>query len=197
MAWRQLQRALQDRRAPSNMQIHREQSLPIFATDGWLDRLDSTTAHLVVAIQLRDAISEMLDGGMAEAGAALLFGHPRLLKEAADPLRLHRPAKGEMKKADEVIRLATRWGETEAKELNTAWIQGLPVDDLGSVRRLANFDEATSCRQIEAMVGDCSEAGGWLAVALAAANAESSAKPQLILCAEGDESIAMVCRKKV
>ncbi|KXU93632.1 hypothetical protein CR51_28785 [Caballeronia megalochromosomata] len=193
----QLRAALKDRRAPTDRRIDREESLSIFATDDWLDRRDEQTVHLVIAMQLRDAISTMLDGGVAEAGAALLIGNPRLLKDASTHvLRLHRPARGTMNTAAEVIELASRWGKTDTKNLDAAWVQGLPVDDLGSLRKSANLNEALPWRQIEASVGDCSDAGGWLAVALAAASADSSSNPQLVLCTQGNELTALVCRKE-
>lgn len=189
----QLRRALKARRVPSLLRIEFEERLSIFATDDWLDREDAKTSHLVIAIQLRDAISEMLDDAAAEVGTALLLSDPRSKGVNAGALRLHRPASGKVQK---VIEQSTRWGKAESNNLDTVWIQGSPTDDLGRVRGAANLDETIPWQQIEASVGDCSDAGAWLAVALATANADSTSSPQLVLNVQGDELTALVCRKE-
>ncbi|WP_162068634.1 hypothetical protein [Burkholderia sp. THE68] len=193
----QLRRTLKIRYPSLNSTINHEEALSIFATDAWLDQEIEKTVHLVIAIQLRDAISKLLDGGVAEAGTALLLGDLRWSKDAGAPaLCLHRPARGEMEEVAKLIGLASRWGCVDATDLDSVWTQGTSVDGLGQIRRAANIDAEISWRQIEASVGDCSEAGVWLAAALAAANANSTSKPQLILCAQGHELIALVCRRE-
>ncbi|WP_277182336.1 hypothetical protein, partial [Caballeronia sp. BR00000012568055] len=191
-----VQQALQALHAPSDVRIEFQESLSIFTTDGWLDRRDRKVAHLVIAIQLRNAISEMLVGGAAEAGVALLLGHPRLLEEPnASALRLHRPARGKANEAADVIGRASRWGKTSAKEFGAIWTNGLLEDDQSLVRRSVNVSEQAQWRSIESSVGHCEDAGGWLAVALAAANADQASSPQLVLCAQDSELTALVCRK--
>ncbi|SAK97642.1 hypothetical protein AWB82_07150 [Caballeronia glebae] len=193
----QLRRTLKVRHASLNTRVDPEKTPSIFATDAWLDQEDEKTVHLVIAIQLRDAISKLLDDGHAEVGTALLFGDPKLFKEAnASALCLHRPARGEVNDLANVVGLASRWGEADAKSLNSVWVHGLPADDLGEARRAANLDERISWRRIEASVGDCSDAGEWLAAALAVANADSTSNPQLVLCAQGNELIALICKRE-
>lgn len=194
----QMRRILKNRHPSLDLRVEHEETLPIFTTDAWLDQKTEKTVHMVIAIQLRDAISKLLDGGVAEVGTALLLGNLRLFEEAdASTLRLHRPARGEMNDVTKVVGLASRWGNADARNQYSGWIQGLPTDDLGQIRRAANLDEEMSWRQIEASVGDCSEAGEWLAVALAAASADATSNTQLILCAQGNELIALVCRKEL
>ncbi|OMG75427.1 hypothetical protein [Burkholderia ubonensis] len=174
-----------------------EYTIPLFRTDAWHDNRDVNTAHLLVAVELRDAISAVLSDGVAEAGVALLVGRPRHTT-AAMPigLRLHRPAKGTLDAAARTIELAARWGQSSRDRLRTVWAHGLTSDSGSAVRQAASFPEETRWIALETSVGDCSGAGPWLAVALAAESARTTGDPQIVLCGEGKELIALMCRKQ-
>jgi hypothetical protein len=174
-----------------------EHAIPLFRTDAWLDKQYINTANLLVAIELRDAISAVLSDGVAEAGVALLVGHPRLTSPANPVgLRLHRPAKGTLDAAASTLELATRWGQSLRGRLHTVWVHGLTSDAMSAVRQAASFPDKTRWIALETSVGDCSGAGPWLAVALAAESARTTGDPQLVLCGEGEELIALMCRKQ-
>ncbi|KUZ98566.1 hypothetical protein WI41_02590 [Burkholderia latens] len=170
-------------------------TIPLFRTDAWLDIRDVQTARLLVAIELRDAISAVLSDGVAEAGVALLVGHPR----PASPdkpvrLRLHRPAKGALDTATSTLELAVRWGQSSRDRIRAVWAHGLTSDTMSAVRQAASFPDETRWIALQTSVGDCSGAGPWLAVALAAESARATGDPQLVLGGEGEELIALICR---
>jgi hypothetical protein len=169
----------------------------LFRTDAWLDHRDANTAHLLVAIELRDAISALLSDGVAEAGVALLVGHPRLALPAMPAgLKLHRPAKASLDAAAGTLELAIRWGQSSCDRVRTVWANGLTSDGVSAVRQRASLPDGTRWIVLETSVGDCSGAGPWLAVALAAESARTTGDPQLVLSGEGDELTALVCRKQ-
>ncbi|RQR49644.1 hypothetical protein DIE19_31425 [Burkholderia sp. Bp9126] len=158
-----------------------EQGHSLFRADAWLDNRDVNTAYLLVAIELRDAISAVLSDGVAEAGVALLAGHPRLASPATSlGLRLHRPAKGTFDANARTLELAARWGQSSCDRLRTVWAHGLTSDSASAVRQAASFPDETRWLPLETSVGDCSGAGPWLAVALAAENARTTGDPQLV-----------------
>jgi hypothetical protein len=174
-----------------------EPAIPLFQTDAWLDERDPNTAYLLIAIELRDAISTVLSHGVAEAGVALLVGHPRLSSSAMPSvLRLHRPAKGAPDPAASTLELAARWGMSSIDLLRAAWTHGLTSERTSAVRKAVRFGEQTSWMALESSVGDCSGAGPWLAIALAAESARTSGDPQLVVCEEDDKLVALVCRKQ-
>jgi hypothetical protein len=170
--------------------------IPIFQTDAWFDGTDTNKAYLLIAIELRDAISTVLSDGVAEAGVALLVGHPHLL---ASPLRsittrLHRPAKGEPGAIKETLELATSWGESSIDQMRTVWTDGLTGDHATVVRQAASLKDDTRWMTLETSVGDCASAGPWLALAFAAENARATGEPQLVLSRQDDELVALVCK---
>ncbi|MEX3917146.1 hypothetical protein AB4Y43_13045 [Paraburkholderia sp. BR10872] len=174
-----------------------EQGHSLFRTDAWLDNRDDNIAYLLVAIELRDAISALLSDGVAEAGVALLAGHPRLVSPVMPVgLRFHRPAKGTFDTAARTLKLAARWGQSSCDGLRTVWAHGLTSDSASAVRQSTSFPEETRWFPLETSVGDCSGAGPWLAVALAAESARTTGDPQLVVCGEGKELIALTCRKQ-
>ncbi|AXF22847.1 hypothetical protein CUJ89_20300 [Burkholderia pyrrocinia] len=174
-----------------------EHTVPLFRTDAWLDNRDVNTAHLLVAIELRDAISTVLSDGMAEAGVALLVGDPRLTSPPMPVgLGLHRPANGTFDAAASTLELAIRWGQSLRDQLRTVWAHGLTHDGMSAVRQTASLPDEARWITLETSVGDCSGTGPWLAVALAAENARTMGDPQLVLCGEGKELIALMCRKQ-
>ncbi len=100
--------------------------LSLFETDAWHDRLDPRDAQMLVAIGLRNAVSERLQDGAAEAGIALLLARPGVARSAAtDVLHLHRPAIGPAGDVGKTLGLAARWGWTESRRLTTVWASGL------------------------------------------------------------------------
>ncbi|NTX26556.1 hypothetical protein HT746_05290 [Burkholderia pyrrocinia] len=174
-----------------------EHTISLFRTDTWLDNRAVDAVHLLVAVELRDAISSVLSDGVAEAGVALLVGHPRLESPAMPVgLRLHRPARGGLDTAARTLELAARWGQTSRDRLRTVWTHGLTGDRVSAVRQAASFPDETRWISLETSVGDCSGAGPWLAAVLAAESARTTGDPQLVLCGEGEELIALMCRKQ-
>ncbi|WP_345812097.1 hypothetical protein AAGS40_14225 [Paraburkholderia sp. PREW-6R] len=174
-----------------------ERGHSLFQIDAWLDSREVNTAYLLVTIELRDAISAVLSNGVAETGVALLAGRPRLASPAMPVgLRLHRPAKGTVGTAARTLGLATRWGQSSCDRLHTVWTHGLTSGSASAVRQAVSFAEETRWFALETSVGDCAGAGPWLAVALAAENARATSEPQLVLCGEGKELIALTCRKQ-
>ena len=174
-----------------------EHAVPLFRIDAWLDNRGRDTAYLLIAIELRDAISQVLSDGVAEVGVALLIGHPRLASAAMpSALRLHRPAKGALDVAAGTLELAARWGQSSIERLLPVWTHGLTGERTSAVRKAASFPEQTRWMALESSIGDCSGAGPWVAVALAAESARATGDPQLVLCREDDELVALMCRKQ-
>ncbi len=174
-----------------------EHTSSLFRTDAWLDKRDVNTVYLLIAVELRDAISAVLSGGVAEAGVALLVGGSRLASTANSVgLRLHRPAKDSLDAVTRTVGLASRWGQAPRDRLRTVWTHGLTDDSVGAVRQAAPFPDQTHWNVLENSVGDCSGAGPWLAVALAAETARITGDSQMVLCGEGKDLIALVCRKQ-
>ncbi|MGF6853901.1 hypothetical protein [Paraburkholderia sp. CI3] len=174
-----------------------EHSPSLFRTDALLDNRDVNMAHLLVAIELRDAISAVLSDGVAEAGVAVLVGRPRLVSSASSSgVLLHRPAKATLDAAARTLELAARWGQSSRDRLRTVWAHGLTGDSVSAVRQAASLADETQWNALETSVGDCSGAGAWLAVALAAESVRITGDPQMVLCGEGKELIALMCRKQ-
>jgi len=170
-----------------------ELAVPLFRADAWHDRRDRGRAHLLIAIELRDAISTALSDGVAEAGVAMLVGARHLTSASSPDLDLHRPAKGARDVVATTVELAARWGKVPVDRLMTGWTHGLPVDQATSIGKAA-VSGSTQWVALETLVGDCAGVGPWLAVALAAEGARTTGEPQLVLCGEGEELTALVCR---
>lgn len=174
-----------------------EHASSLFRTDAWLDKSDANAVHLFIAVELRDAISAVLSGGVAEVGVALLVGQPRLASQInSTGLWLHRPAKDSFDAAARTLGLAARWGRASRDRLRTVWAHGLTDESVSVVRQVASLSEATRWNVLETLVGNCSGAGPWLAVALAAESAGTTGETQIVLCGEGKDLIALVCRKQ-
>lgn len=174
--------------------VSKVDAIPLFRADAWLDQRKSNTAHLLIAVELRDAISTVLADGAAEAGTALLIGHPRPTSPSTrSAVRLHRPAKDTFDAAARTLELATRWGHSPRDRQLTVWTHGLTSEKTSAVRQAASFRDATRWIALETSVGDCAGAGPWLAVALAAENARTTGDPQMVLCGEGNELTALMC----
>lgn len=170
-------------------------AIGLFRTDAWADRRDPEVARLLIAIELRDAISAVLSGGVAEAGVALLVGHPRLTSAVPTQVRLHRPSRGTFDAANTTLKLAARWGRSSVDHPRTVWSHGLTLDQAGGIRQAATIPDGTPWIALESSVGDCSRAAPWLAVALAAESARATGQPQFVLCNDGERLVALVCKK--
>jgi hypothetical protein len=169
------------------------ENVSLFQIDAWLDSKDAKLAHLLVAIQLRNAISEVLAAGSAEAGVALLFGLP---SHAQTPtVHVHRPSKGAQDAIDATLALATRWGASRAPEFKASWERSVSPPFRTAIQSSSELDPNTSLISLDTSVGDCGIAGSWLALALASQQAMNTAEPQLVLVQEGGELIALTCKK--
>lgn len=173
-------------------------SSSVFRTDAWLDGMKPQVAHLLVAVRLRKAVSELLQDGVAEAGVALLLGHPGLARTKTENpfLLLHRPARGPADAVSVTLEHAMRWGKTAAAGVRTVWSHGLSPELEVAIKSAPQLDGERSKIDLKATVGDCGEAGGWLATALAAELATRTGDPQLVLTQEGSDLIALMCRKQ-
>lgn len=177
--------------------VSSEHRISLFRTDAWHDNQDVNTAYLIVAIELRDAISAVLSDGVAETGVALLVGRPRLVSPALPNwLALHRPAKGKFDAAATTLEAAIRWGQSSRGRFRTVWAHGVARDSMSMVPQAVLFADETRWISLETLVGDCSDSGSWLAVALGAENARMTGEPQLVLCGEGEELMALTCKKR-
>lgn len=168
--------------------------LSLFDVDAWADRLPADEVQLVVALQLRRAISERLDGGVAEAGVALLVGRPGASQHGC-ALHLHRPAKDSAQSASDCVALAMRWGRTSTEGIGTVWDQALSDEVVTHLKSSSPLGDAVTWVDLAKTIGNSGSAGAWLATVLAAENAARSAQSQLVLTQEGDRCIALVCRK--
>jgi hypothetical protein len=170
--------------------------LPLFQIDAWLDGREADKIYLLIAIELRDAISVVLSDGVAEAGVALLVGRPHLLPPPlrSATTRLHRPAKGNSDAIEETLELATSWGGLSTDQMCAVWTHGLTAEQATAVKQAASLKDDTNWMSLETSVGDCSSAGPWLAAAFAAENVRATGQPQLIVSREDDELVALVCK---
>ncbi|WP_368621713.1 hypothetical protein [Paraburkholderia sp. BR13444] len=170
----------------------------VFRIDALLDSMRPDVVHLLVAVQLREAVSERLQDGAAEAGVALLLGHPDIAekKSEASALLLHRPARGQVHTIGETLENAMRWGETASTNVGAFWTHGISPEMEVAIRSSPTFDGKKSRIDLRTTVGDCGEAGGWLATALAAEFAARTGDPQLVLTQADRDLITLVCRKQ-
>lgn len=175
----------------------RDEHPSLFRADGLHDTLKPADAHLLIAIELRKAVSERLQDGVAETGCALLLRRPgRNLPVHAPAVYLHRPATGAFDAVDKTLELASRWGQASSTNLGTVWSHGLPEELVLALRSSPRLGEQTRWLDLGATVGTCGGAGAWLATAMAAEHASVTGDPQLVLTQEGSDMIALVCRKK-
>ncbi|WP_321908734.1 hypothetical protein [Paraburkholderia sp. J11-2] len=171
--------------------------LPLFATDAWLDGRRNGNIILLIALQLHDAISRLISDGIAETGVALLVSPVTFTRDAfQSSVRLHRPAQGPFDSVSDVLGLATRWGRTTPACASPAWSHGVAIEQLNEFRLERNSGDRLKVDALEESVGNCSGAGSWLALAMAAECANASGKEQLVISGEGNGFTALVCRTK-
>jgi hypothetical protein len=189
-----LRRMLNEMRLNADVTVEaKNENVSLFQVDAWLDSKDAKLAYLLVAIQLRNAISEVLAAGSAEGGVALLFGLPSHAQTST--VHVHRPSKGAQDAIDSTLALATRWGVSRASEFKAAWESSVSPRFRTAIQSSSEFDPNTSLIGLDTSVGDCGIAGSWLALALASQQAMNTAEPQLVLVQEGEELVALTCKK--
>jgi hypothetical protein len=170
-----------------------EDHVSLFRADDWHDQLRPGEVRLLLSLQLRRAISELLEDGNAEGGVALLVARPGAVCSDTS-LRLHRPAMGRVDAEGEPFARALRWGGVEASQIRTIWSHALADELAHPVRASPQFSQDLQWTDVSATVGQCDGAGAWLALALALEHARLTGGPQLVLSQQGDELIALVCR---
>jgi hypothetical protein len=181
------------------VKTNREHS-SLFKADAWHDNATPNEAYLFIAIQLRNAISERLQDGTAETGIALLLSHPDVARKILPPrisLSLHRPAIGPADAVSQTLELAARWGRADSTQIKTVWSHALSGELMRLVKSSPSFGEHKQWIDLSATVGICDGAGAWLATALAAEHASLTDDPQFVLTQEGNDLIALVCRKQI
>ncbi len=172
-----------------------EEHFSLFRVDAWHDSLKPREVRLLIALQLRKAISERLQDGVAEAGVALLLSRPGTGLNHKTSLQLHRPAKGAADGEDQPFALAMRWGQTAASHIKTIWSHVLTEDLNHSVKYAPQLSQDTQWIDVGTSVGNCDGAGAWLAAALAMEHAKLTANPQLVLSEQDGDLVALVCTK--
>jgi hypothetical protein len=172
------------------------EKVSLFQVDSWLDESNDTTLHLIISIQLRNAISNQLEKGDAEAGVALLMGHPSFAAVLADQttVSIHRPAQGQREKLDDTLLRAMRWGRSTVADLDTVWTCHMSPNSYSAIRASNYFKPNTVSCDLNMTIGDCGFASPWLTLALAARQAITSGSAQSVIVHEGEEIIALACK---
>lgn len=175
------------------------EKVSVFQVDSWLDESNDRTVHLIVAMQLRNAISKLLEKGVAEAGVGLLMGYPSFAAGLSDRISvsIHRPARGPCETPGDALARAARWGRSAAGKIDTAWTCNVPPNSSSVIPLSDHFKPNTVSCDLNATIGDCGSASPWLALALAARHAFGSGRPQAVIVQEEDEIISLVCKAEV
>lgn len=171
----------------------------LFRADAWHDGATPNEAYLFIAIQLRNAISERLQDGTTETGIALLLSHPDVARKIPPQrvsLSLHRPVIGSADAVSHTLELAARWGRADSTQIKTVWSHALSGKLMRLVKSSPSFGEHKQWVDLATTVGIFDGAGAWLATALAAEHASLTDDPQFVLAQEGNDLIALVCRKQ-
>jgi hypothetical protein len=172
--------------------------LSLFQADLWFDDGHSDRVNLLVAIQLRKAVSETLANGVAETGSTLLVSSPSIARHIGERsvLWLHRPAKGTTEELVETLKLAVRWGKTSLVNVGTTWRTGLSRQAIRTIRSSCQFGHETGTVNLDTSVGRAGIGRAWLASTLGAANAAATNESQLVIAQEGDDLLALVFEKQ-
>lgn len=173
--------------------------LSLFRADSWFDDMHPDSIHLLVAVQLRNAVSETLANGVAESGSMLLVSSPSMAQRLGEkfPLWLHRPVKGTLDKLPETLELAICWGRASSDEVGTTWLTGLSEEATRTIRSSSQFGSKTGNVSLDTSVGNVGIGRAWLATTLGAANAAATEKPQLVIVQEGNDLLALVCERQI
>jgi hypothetical protein len=173
-------------------------SMSLYAIDGWLDRRTGRAGHLVIAVQLRSAISGGLPPGKAEAGVAVLL--TGALDESGEPIaavRAHRPTGSTAGSLEKGIAHALQWANCAAHAVETLWDAGLDEPLATAFRSLEGSVHNAPSIELARTIGDAGIAAPWLALAFSAARTQENAGAQLILDQDDGDLVAMICRKKI
>lgn len=174
------------------------ETLPPYTVDGWLDASARHTRHLVLAVQLRGAISGEMQLGQAEAGVAVLLGDTLDgLRNATALAYAHRPTRSDMESIPIGVANALRWGHCSDESVDAVWNTGLAEPLVKAFKSLGGAVNDAPAVELTQTIGNAGVATPWLALALAAANAKEGAGTQLILDQQEGDLVAMVCRRKV
>lgn len=172
--------------------------LSLFEIDTLADTLPPGEVQLLIALQLRRAISEQLGSSVAEAGVALLIGRPCASGTSATngaAIHLHRPAAGDAEALADVVSSASSWGMSAIAGIGAAWNHGFSDEAVSRYKAMSGLAKSVTWLDLHNTVGDCGSAGPWLGVALAADHAGRSGTPQLLIAREDERVIALLCRK--
>lgn len=159
------------------------------AIDAWLDRPDTMQTLLVITLNLTEKIVE----GGGEAAAALLMSsseRPEVNRNVV--VQIHRPE--QMKTTQEMSRAllqALHWGDTTQEEIKHIWLTGTGVSNKATALLSTagvRFPVAGQPCDIDLKTGLTKNVSPWLAIAVAADQAEQSKSPQLVMYVP-DESI--------
>lgn len=161
--------------------------------DSWHDQLKPGDARLLVCLQLRKAVSELLQDGVAEAGAALLVARPETVRNAPS-LHLHRPAQGEADGKSSAVDLAIRWCRADASQVSTIWSHALSEGLMRPAKSSSKLSRDAQWLDVATTVGNCNGAGAWLATVLALEHARQTGSPQLVLSELDNELIGLACK---
>ena len=174
------------------------ESLPLYALDGWLDARACHARHLVIAVQLRGAISGEMQRGQAEAGTAVLLSSTLAgVRDATALAYAHRPTRGDRESVSTSVINALRWGHCSDGHIDAAWNAGLAEPLVEAFKRLGGAVNDAPSMALAQTIGNVGVAAPWLALSLAAAKAKEGAGAQLILDQQEGDLVAMVCRRKV
>ena len=178
--------------------VHLLESLPLYTLDGWLDTSMPDTRHLVLAVQLRGAISGEMQPGEVEAGVAVLLDATEAGSHEATALaHAHRPTRSDMESISNGVANALRWGHCSDGHIDATWNAGLAEPLVNAFKGLGGPVNDAPTVELAQTVGNAGVAAPWLALALAAAKAKEGAGAQLILHQQESDLVAMVCRRKV
>lgn len=161
--------------------------------DSWHDQLKLGDARLLVCLQLRKAVSELMQDGVAEAGAALLVARPETVRNAPS-LHLHRPAQGEADGKSGAVDLAIRWCTADASQVNTIWSHAMSEVLMRSAKSSSKLSRGAQWLDVATTVGNCNGVGAWLATVLALKHARQTGGPQLVLSELDNELIGLACK---
>ena len=173
---------------PFNMSFVNGEGLT--AIDAWLDRPDMMQNLLVIALNLSGKITD----GVGEAAVALLISSPDIPEATRSVVAaVHRPEHVKSTQGfNSALLQALHWGETAPEEIKHIWLTGTGAsNEATSLLSGAGvrFPQAGQPCDIDLKTGLTGVVSPWLAIAVAAEQAEESASPQVVMCVPGDNSL--------
>lgn len=160
------------------------------AVDAWLDQPDKMQHLLVIALNLTEKVTD----GVGEAEVALLMRSSDSSEAACNVVaEIHRPEQVTSEQGFKSALLqALHWGDTAAEEIKHVWLTGTGAsNEATSLFSGAgvHFPAAGQPCDIDLKAGLTGRVSPWLAMAVAAEQAEQSASPQVVMCVPGDNSL--------